>query len=643
MLLFYGLFAGPALCQSLSYKDSLFKVLQTSEEDSNKSISYLIYGGLFEISNPDSAQYYYTKSWDLAKSLNYKRGLGMNISYQIVLLNNKGKFREALALCEQAVQIYKELKRERDLAIAFNNLGNEHQYLGELRPAIENYLQATSIVEKLKDSTLIQLFTNNVSSVFITLKEYGKGQQYASASHDIAVKLRDTFGMATSLVNLATAEAAQGLYILAMNHLQKVLEYSKYLDDYSLALDGYTNIGTLYNSLKKHDLALQQFSKALRLAEEYDNPAYELVVWQGLTDTYLAQNQYNKADMAVSRAIVVATETGSRNELSDLYMKASMVKEGKGDLAGALDFRKKFELLHDTLLNEQIRNNISELDVRYQTAKKDQSIAEQHLVLERNKVAIQNKNVLLAWSLGGVIILLLISLASYWFYRQRQILNTQTIMALQKEQEVIRLKAMLEGQDAERQRISREMHDDVGSGLTSILYMSQNLISGSSSEGAGIAPKISRTANSLVEKMNEIIWSLNKQFDTIEDLVVYIRHSISELLEDRNINYEFIVAEHIPQNVLSGEQRRNIFLVVKEAVHNAIKHSCATLITIKFDFNEDFIVIIHDNGKGIDLNSLRKFGNGLNNMKQRMETIGGRLEIIPEGGTTVQAVLPLNL
>jgi signal transduction histidine kinase len=349
----------------------------------------------------------------------------------------------------------------------------------------------------------------------------------------------------------------------------------------------------------------------------------------------------NEADKAVSRAIALAAETGSRHELNDLYVKAAQVKESKGDPASALVFRKKFELLNDTLLNEKIRNNINELELQYQTAKKDQSIAEQNLALEKNKASIRNKNVLLAWSMAGVIILLLVSVSSYWFYRQKQKLNLQTILALQKEQEVVRLKALLEGQDAERQRISKEMHDDVGSGLTSILYMSENLISRQPAESAAIAPKISRMANSLVEKMNEIIWSLNKEFDTTEDLVVYIRHSISELLEDRDMDYAFNVPDQIPQRSLTGEQRRNIYLVVKESVHNAIKHSCASLITIDFDFTTDFTITIHDNGKGIDPASMRQFGNGLKNMRQRMDTIGGRFNITCNNGTTVCISLPL--
>lgn len=628
--------------QAVSEKDSLLEVIKSSPDDSNKAVTYLLYGGFFEVSNPDSAQYYYNKSWRLAEKLNYKRAMGMNISYQIALLNNRGKFREALELCKKAVDIYRELKSDRDLAIALNNVGNEQQYLGELRAAIDHYLQANAIAERINDSILIRLTTNNVASVFVTLKQFDKGRLYASQSYEVARKIRDTFGMATSLVNLATAEAAEGKYALSMDHLQLVIQFSEYVDDYTLALDGYTNIGSIYNSLKQYNRAETQLQKALALSRKYENPAYELVALQGLTDTYIGQKNFKDADVAVMKAIEVAIATGSNQELRDLYMRASEVKEGRGDVKNALHYRKMFETLHDTLLNEEVRNNISELEVQYQTARKDRAIAEQNLTLEKNKVAIQQKNVLLAWSLGGIMMLLVLSITAYWYYRQKQKLNAEKILSLKKEQEVIRLKALLEGQDAERQRISKEMHDDVGSGLTTILYLSENLLSGSSNDTLSVAPKISRTANNLVEKMNEIIWSLNKKFDSVEDLVVYIRHSISELLDDRDINYTFVVPEEIPHAGLSGEQRRNMYLVVKEAVHNAIKHSAASLITITFEIDSNFSITVHDNGKGIDPGNLRRFGNGMLNMKQRMENIGGIFEVIAGNGTTIRASIPLK-
>lgn len=643
LLLYVCLSCGSATAQTEGYRDSLYHHLLTSRDDSNKAISYLHYGGLFETSNPDSALYYYNKSWTLADSLGYKEAMAMNISYQIVVMNNRGQFREALAKCEEAVKIYTALKGKRNLSIAYNNLGNEYQYLGDFRQAVKNYLVATGLAEEVRDSSLILLLTNNVASVFVTLKEPAKGQLYATAAHNIATALRDTFGMASSLVNLATSEIALQQYARAKEHLNRVRRFGEYLDDYSLLLDAHINTGSVYNFLNDHDQAAEEFRRTVSIATSHENPAYELAGWQGLMDTYLATRQWDSADRAASKAIALAVATGSRSELNELYEKASHVKEGMRDLAGALELRKQYELLNDTLLNEKIRNNINELEVQYQTARKDQNIAEQNLALERNKVSMQKKNALLAWSLGGVAILLLVFIFSYRFYRQRQRLNRQTILALQKEQEVVRLRAMIEGQDAERQRISREMHDDVGSGLTSILYLSDNLLTRGASETTVIAPKISRTANTLVEKMNEIIWSLNKEFDTIEDLVIFIRHSISELLDDRDMEYAFEVPDEVPERALTGEQRRNIYLVVKESVHNAIKHAGASLITIRFAFDDRFRVTIHDNGRGIGAGECRQFGNGLKNMQHRMEAIGGEFHISADGGTRVDLCLPMDL
>ncbi len=156
LLLLLLLFYEVSICQKLSNKDSLFKVVQTAREDTNKVVTYLNYGAIFEMSDPDSAMWYYMKSWQLGKRLNYQRGLAMNISYQIVILNNKGKYKEALELCRQALEIYNQLHSQKDIAIVYNNLAYEYESLGELEPAIEYYLKSAAISEKLGNHKMVQ-------------------------------------------------------------------------------------------------------------------------------------------------------------------------------------------------------------------------------------------------------------------------------------------------------------------------------------------------------------------------------------------------------------------------------------------------------------------------------------------------------
>ena len=122
---------------------------------------------------------------------------------------------------------------------------------------------------------------------------------------------------------------------------------------------------------------------------------------------------------------------------------------------------------------------------------------------------------------------------------------------------------------------------------------------------------ITDTASSVMDKMNEIIWSMNRGYDTVDDLVAYTRHHAVEFLQNHNLEYNFEIPATIPSVHLTGEQRRNIYLVIKEALHNIVKHACATKVCISFELNNELLkILIYDNGKGVDTAALRRFGNG---------------------------------
>ncbi|HTH31095.1 MAG TPA: ATP-binding protein, partial [Lacibacter sp.] len=123
----------------------------------------------------------------------------------------------------------------------------------------------------------------------------------------------------------------------------------------------------------------------------------------------------------------------------------------------------------------------------------------------------------------------------------------------------------------------------------------------------------------------------------------YIRSYASEYLDNFDMDYNINVPAEIPNADVSGVKRRNIFLVLKESINNVMKHAKATLVEINIRFeNEQMLVEIVDNGKGIDPEKLNQFGNGLKNMQRRMESIGGSFIILNNNGTTIKLEMPLH-
>ena len=193
----------------------------------------------------------------------------------------------------------------------------------------------------------------------------------------------------------------------------------------------------------------------------------------------------------------------------------------------------------------------------------------------------------------------------------------------------------------ERDRISADMHDDLGSGVTAIRLMSEIAKSKMNTEEFPEIDKISNSANELLGKMNAIIWTMKSSNDTLESLVAYLRAYAIEYFDGSPIRC-VVNVKNIHEMEMSGEKRRNIFLSFKETLTNIRKHAQATEAVITIEAEERRLRLsIQDNGRGIDLDNLRKFGNGLSNMKKRMQHIKGECIIENNNGALVYFIVPL--
>lgn len=179
--------------------------------------------------------------------------------------------------------------------------------------------------------------------------------------------------------------------------------------------------------------------------------------------------------------------------------------------------------------------------------------------------------------------------------------------------------------EVERTRISREMHDDIGAGLTQIVLMSEAAKRDNPKQKA--LDEIATTSRQLVGNISEIIWSLKPENKSLEQLIVYTRELLYKMLEVSGMNYSIDFPEKVENILLNSKQTRNILLVSKEIVHNCIKHSKATTISIQGIIeNHDLKMEINDNGQGFDPTIIYP-GNGLKNIKHRINEIGGDLQI----------------
>jgi signal transduction histidine kinase/ligand-binding sensor domain-containing protein len=193
---------------------------------------------------------------------------------------------------------------------------------------------------------------------------------------------------------------------------------------------------------------------------------------------------------------------------------------------------------------------------------------------------------------------------------------------------------------AERIRIASDMHDDLGSGLTSIRLLSEvaRIKAGIDNPAKPEIEKILNAVSNLSESLKEILWTMNTRFDRLEDFVIYLRSYSVAYFDNSPIKFEFARQAFFPEILIHGELRRNIFLCIKEALHNILKHSEASKAALRMEFVGNVLTVkITDNGIGIFSVPTDNFGNGLNTMKERLLKCGSQLEIQthPGQGTTL--------
>jgi signal transduction histidine kinase len=193
-----------------------------------------------------------------------------------------------------------------------------------------------------------------------------------------------------------------------------------------------------------------------------------------------------------------------------------------------------------------------------------------------------------------------------------------------------------------RNRIASDLHDEVGSSLSSIHVLSH--MANQKKEGVSFSQtleKINGNARDTMERMSDIVWAIHPENDSLEQLLVRMKEFAADILEPQDINYEFVITGDISRQRLNINQRRDLYLIFKEAVNNAAKYSNCKNVRIELkQENTKFHLTVIDDGRGFNQETISA-GNGLRNMRQRAKQMDGELKIdtVETKGTTVSLVV----
>jgi len=532
-----------------------------------------------------------------------------------------------------AERIYTRLGKKKDLVRVYSNLANVYDARRDYETALNYLLKAEQIVD-VKDLLSRAMIDKHIGVIYRRKGFREKSKEYLlKATADLRMQDAKLY-----------ADAAHSLGIVYFE--QHNYDSARYY--YSVARDIYVGLGyNLGASLTYEAIGVvfqvfagtESSSRYVDSALHYYKVSYHYGMQAGdetnmaymkarLGDIYLLKKDYKAAETSLTEALDAFRKL---RELTAIYQVSVALGElyaARGNYREAFRYQVLVGKYKDTIAIEERESEMAGMLARYEAEKKDKTIAllnAQNTLLNAKKQLAENdlSKRRTTEILGIVIILFAIGLAFVLINRYR---IKQRLHELQM-----------------RNRISNDLHDDVGSSLSSILLLS-NIAKGDNADKALLLGKISENAAEVIERIGEIVWATNPSYDDGENLRAKIMNYMVPLCQLQGIALHANVSESIKLIRFSMDSRKNLFLIIKEAVNNILKHAQATAITFNAFLKDRTLVIeIIDNGIGFDRKTSRP-GNGLVTLQSRAAAMKGTmdLETLPGKGSKITVTVPIS-
>lgn len=505
-----------------------------------------------------------------------------------------------------------------------SDLGNVYRDEEDLQQSLNHYIRAATLYDSTgSDQVGLSRALGNIANVHYLLKNYDKALTYVDQSNVIAIRNSYFRGIAYN-------HKLAGRIFRQKKDIPKALQeynaalaaYQKNGDQYSMS-ETLLGIGNLRYDQKDYNGAITDYQRSMVISRSIDVKLLMAYAYSAMGFAYYSLAHWPLATAYMDSARVAAIEAQAPYLLMDAYQILASVEEEQHHYENALGYLYQYTNLKDSLGTAENRQAIEDAEAKYQNDRKTAEIA----LLQKDQqvqAATLLRNRVLTVGIGTALIAVII--IGYLVFNRYRILN-----ASRRQLEMERM----------RNTIARDLHDDIGSTLSSINIISQVALweNGHAPATAPHFQRIHDHSARIMESMSDIVWSIDPGNDSVEKVVAKMNEFCGEILEPRDIAYALKNVGVLEGILPDLESRKNLFLIFKEIVNNAAKYSGANNVTVTFDKNEKhFTMEISDNGKGFDRGAIRR-GNGLNNMAKRAESMRARIDIVSAPGHGTHIVL----
>jgi two-component system, NarL family, sensor kinase len=631
----------------MSQRDSLLHRLPKEVDDSNKAWTMRDLGVIYlNHDMPDSAAWYARSYGALSEKLHLWNGKALSLSMQAVILADENKLQEGLAMDLAAIGFAKKSGVTKALANIYNNTAVLYDRSGDYTSALDFYFKALSAYEALNNTELVAMANGNIAEIYNHIKDYKSAYNYSLKGISIARQLGQPV-RTSALINLSDALINMGRYDTALIVLQEDWDICEKENYRASEMPILINMNYAYVGLGRYDLIKPTAEKLMRLALSLHSLEGQCYAYIGLKYYHLAKKDFRRAEQAMLEAIDMAQRTGSIVLLREVYKEGANVETARDDQKRFDYYDRLRDSLDDQILSDKVLKNTKDIEGKYALSKKQAQI--DSLNEQRNIQQLRLKQrTMTIWGLMGL--MLAVVLTGILYYRNSQnkkrlltagaLLQENRILELEKEKQLLATQAVLQGQVEERTRLAKDLHDGMGSILSSAkLSFSQikdNLVI--TGQQADAFERSMRILDMSISELRRVAHNMMPEAlmkfgldSALKDFCNSVGQSGALQLTHQSF--------HIDETSIPPTKAAAIYRIVQELVNNVIRHAQATraLVQLIRDGNT-LSITVEDNGTGFDKNILATSdGMGYLNLLNRVAYLNGKMDIqtSPGNGTFV--------
>lgn len=581
-------------------------------------------------SDPEKAAYANAQLIRLSKALDEPYYIGMGWFYKAYRHTQQMEIAKAIEGFEKALEYLSKTNQLERIAVCHLNLAVETDKIGNATKKMNHHLtEAIRLLEGTIYKNRLNNAYNQMGTMLFSVEDYEKAAFYYRKVIQSAREIRDTTSLVTALYGMSAYMANKNNFNASYLYIKEALDLANAQQNRNNRFLANAGMIDLYRKFKKPAETIQYSRELVEAATQANNLQFALYGTIGLADGYALTNDHQHTIDYLNKALEISESKGMIRQSTIIYKVLSETFSKQNKPAQALAYFQKYIHYKDSISNQDIKRAAAEMEIKYQVTQKDLQLHK-----SRNYMYI---------TIAGLVVAL--SAAAFFFlqFRNKKQAHKRELKSLQQQKEIQLMQATMQGEERERSRIARDLHDGVAGMLAAVKMHFSSIPSE--------AEMLMQTEGYQqgIRLLDEAAGELRKTSHNLMPEIL-LQHGLDEALRRycNNLNNSKTIAIEYDSwgdiDRFSDAFELSVYRIVQELINNIVKHSKSTQAIVQLTQQNGLLCIsIEDNGIGFNSDKMQSDGIGLVSLRSRVRAMNGKIELNASEKNGVTAYLEFEI